>query len=212
MNDLACANSDGVNLGDLATLNLNGFSITGPGGGSGVLCGFTTETTRRVQRCTVNGPGAISNFSGGVFAGAHVRLVTVNHLTVNGNESGIYATYSQVKANDIVANGNTEWGILADRLRGTNIQTNNNGEGGVGANKFSLLGLTATGNGSQGGVIYGSGPIVGSTVTGNDGLGQGYDIISQKRVRLLNTVCGKSAKLDALIPPNVIGSFGCAND
>ena len=205
MNDLICMDRYGVTLEDGATLNLNGFSITGPGsGGVGVLCDS--------GGCAVSGPGDISHFDSGIFGTPDVQVLNVKDVRLRNNEYGIHAAYNGVKVTNVVADDNEGWGILVDRLRGTGIQANNNGEGGVGANKFTLVGLTASGNGREGGLIYGAGSLIRSTVTGNDGLGQGYDVISQKRVRLRNTVCGKSARLDKLDPTKVVGSFGCAND
>src|SRR5262245_36301501 len=60
----------GVYLGGKATLNLNGFTLTGNGSdmSRGVQCGSGERA-----RCTINGPGEIRGFRSGIECGP-VRL------------------------------------------------------------------------------------------------------------------------------------------
>ena len=79
----------------------------------------------------------------------------------------------------------------------------------------------ARGNGSLGGV-YVTSPrgarvtIHGSTILDNDGLSAGYDVITTGRAKLVDTVCGRGARVrESRTTPKtrtVIGSLGCQTD
>jgi hypothetical protein len=228
MNDLTCTDLAsglvGVVVGSGGTLNLNGFHIIGPGstltGGAplvGISCGGTypPSPSKPARNCQVNGPGEITNSQVGLFE-IYVRRAVVNDLTLRGNGQGMIAYARRLTMTNVVADGNDGLGIGGSKIQGTGIETNNNGQGGLGGSKVELSGFTATGNGEFGGLfsLDGRGPalLTDCTITGNDGLGQGYDIVRQGHVRLGNTVCGKSVRLDYSIPNQVIGSYGCTND
>lgn len=223
-NDLVCGSTIGVFLREGATLNLNGFSIVGPGPDfmdpsqdfqgyySGVFCGSLSG--ENFARCTINGPGEISNFNAGINA-ATTRAVTVNDVTVRENRGGLAAPWAtKTVLTNVVANDNLSTGILATNLFGTAIEASNNGLDGILAARIRVTGLTATGNGGSGITpvnFLRPARLVDSTLTGNNGLGQGYDIVWVRGVRLVNTRCGKSARLRSRTY-QVSGSYGCAGD
>lgn len=204
-NDLTCTFPPGfgaaVFLGDRSTLNLNGFRITGdgpdvPGTHIGVYCG--APAGRRLHSCAVNGPGEVTNLGAGLF-GDNARRMTVRDVTLRGNGDGLAGASADLLLTNVVADGNTEVGIYGNRISGTGIQTNDNGDGGLGGERVTVTGLTATGNGAYGGLYKlgraQRGRLTDANVTGNDGGGQGYDITWEGRLRLTNTVCGKSARM-----------------
>ena len=105
---------------------------------------------------------------------------------------------------NVVMNDNVDYAILAggkSKVLGTNVQVNNNRHGGILAAGVKISNLTARGNGAEWGGLYLSrgGSLVDSTVTANNGvvpaIGNGFDIIARKRVRLVNTVCGQTARV-----------------
>src|SRR5262249_43902941 len=140
----------------------------------------------------------------------------VNGVSVPGNGYGVFSFAHRLSLMNVVADGNVSFGVAGSKIEGTGIETNDNGEGGMGGSGVKVSAFTAIGNGQFGGLASlngrGRAVLTDSTLTGNDGLGQGYDIVRQGRVRLVNTVCGKSARMDFSIPNQVVGSYGCAND
>src|SRR4029079_6371988 len=83
--DLRCGPSEvGVFLNGPATLNLNGFSIAGAGTSSinGVQC-----SSRGRSRCTINGPGEIRGFQGGIACG--LGRLEMPDVVLRGKPTGV---------------------------------------------------------------------------------------------------------------------------
>jgi hypothetical protein len=181
-----CEKPYAVELGTGATLRLNGHSITG--GAYGVLC----ET-----RCSVEGPGDISgaSFSAVITYLGQYRL-TLSNLSIHDNSSGIVQA-GTVKLTDVDISNNQLRAIGRARVvKGTNVTANGNGLQAILADRVRLQSLTATGNGDVG-VIGSTGvALENSTVTGNQAGGDGVDILSGRRPRLVNTTCGRSGNMD----------------
>jgi hypothetical protein len=124
MNDLTCNDpatagrfAAAVYLGTGSTLNLNGFHITGDGQGivlgqpggdhDGIYCGAISIATPTIS-CTVNGPGEVKNFGGGVVAGDHLKHMVVNGVTARGNRIGVWGGFGMLSATNVVADDNTQ--------------------------------------------------------------------------------------------------------
>src|SRR5262245_3847382 len=141
MNDLTCTDPatgpSGLVVGTNATLNLNGFRITGPGstvttGGGpfyGIFCGGTPA--KRARTCQVNGPGEVTSFQLGIYAHDAYRAV-VNGVSVPGNGYGVFSFAHRLSLMNVVADGNVGFGVAGSKIEGTGIETNDNGEGGMG--------------------------------------------------------------------------------
>lgn len=213
--DLACGPSgSGVFLGSGATLNLNGFDITGSGGGIGVECASG-------RGCVVNGPGAIVGFEAGIVGAGRV---TVTGISVRSNDVGVATKGGSLKVSGIVATEN-DVGIevVAGRLRGSDLETSRNRDAGIAttATLTKLFALIAVENGGLGGVYVttprgGRVKITGSTILRNNGLAEGYDLITTGRAKLVNTVCGRGARVrESRTSPKtrtIIGRLGCQDD
>jgi hypothetical protein len=159
-----CAALPAVAIDTSATLDMNGHAIVAPDS-SAVMC-------------RSNGPCTVTSTSGrGDISGSGVGIVmrsgklTVSHVDVHDNGSGIYSPLisvrmrltdvtangnggigiraSNLQADGVTANGNGQLGIEANgKIRGTNVTTNDNAWAGTLAGKGAkLAGFTATGNG-----------------------------------------------------------------
>src|SRR5215813_15462375 len=154
--DLVCGPSaqwpfspQGVVLNSGATVSLNGHSITGDGTGVGVDCEPQGGIRSRRNACRVVGPGVISGFELGIGVVGHVA---VEGVIVRGNRYGIsVAKCCRLDVADVVAEDNATAGVYARRLSGSGLRANRNGEVGVWAYGFNLVGLSASGNGLGGG-------------------------------------------------------------
>ena len=198
--DLVCPPvSVGVHLVGGATVALNGFALVGQGTGAGVQC---QGTLSHGAWCTVEGPGEIRSFENAV-AGGGGRL-RLRNVALRFNRHGVlYKAPRVIELLHVVATDN-DIGISArgGRVRGHDVVTSRNRQAGVWTNSITkFVRLTATGNGAFGGVF--TAPfrrsdvtrLIDSTITGNDGLGQGYDVLSTGRLRLINTTCGRGARI-----------------
>jgi hypothetical protein len=214
--NLACgAHGAAVRLGRRATLNLNGFTLAGPGAAEngGVACG---------RRCTVNGPGEIRGFGVGI-SGINVRVANVA-LRFN-SEAGVSIKGGRLVLSNVVATDN-RIGILfagGRRLLGRDVEAHDNELAGVWANgrRVKLVRLTAMRNGRFGGVAFfppsrlAKPRLVASTIIDNDGLGEGFDVLARRPgVRLVDSLCGRGAKVQGPRTSDltVIGPLGCADD
>jgi hypothetical protein len=225
--DVSCIGAFiGVTLGNAATLNLNGHSLTG-GFNDGVRC--------LGRRCTVIGPGTIASSSvadgiNGIEAGASAR-VTVHGLRVTGFTNGvlrggrgktvatdamfdhnIVGIMGDVKATNVDASNNMTGGIAAGRkASGSNVVTSGNGAFGIEVvgGSVRMSNLVADDNGTVG--IYAQKVrLRDSDVTGNNGFALGIDVASASKPGLRNTTCGKSHQLLASIIPTPWGV--CSQD
>jgi hypothetical protein len=204
--------AQGVRLHPGATLALNGFRIAGDGSGVGVDC---MSTGRGPDRCAIEGPGEVRGFYAGVNCGG--CRMAVQDVIFRANTNGIYIPLAgQLVAERVVASDNTEIGIWASGVRGSDIEASRNGSQGLVANgRLRVRRVDATANGGPG-IVGGakSSHVKDSVVTDNDAAGDGYDIQSTGPVRLTRTTCGRSAKLRYVSQEEfkIVGSFGCAND
>ncbi len=187
-----------VHLGQRATLEMDGFSISAvaPGQlGAGVFCDAT---------CKVRGPGTIS---GAVGWGVKAYSARVFDLMVHDNFRGIstirlrlFDTTTTANAlggeaytmslNGGAATGNSPYGgLVAHVLRAKDFTASNNATDGFSGDFVSLTRVVANGNGLYGAQAARTIAIRDSTLTGNGTA----DIASGSRPRLINTTCGTSA-------------------
>jgi hypothetical protein len=211
--DLVCPRG-AVILASGASLNLNGFTLTGTGAGTGVEC-----TSGR--GCSVNGPGAIVGFEAGLSGAGRV---SVTGIAVRGNDVGFTTKGGTFTLTGAVANENRVGvQVVAGRLRVDGFEASGNSEAGIQttASQVRLTSLVARGNGGLGGVYVttprgGTVKIRSSTILDNDGLFAGYDVITTGRAKLVATVCGRGARVrESRTSPKartVIGSLGCQDD
>ena len=210
--DLTCASTTtAVVLEEVATLQMNGHSISGAG--TGVFCN---------SRCTVQGPGGIvgaTNF--GIVTSTNPRpRVLVEDVTIR-DGAGSAIAFGQPGSLDLrnVTVANNGAGVAATnagRIRGTNVVVTNNANGGVQARRLRFTGLTLQGNGAPGLLTFKGGVhLVDSTLTGNNsGMGD-LDLATRRRPGLYNTTCGRSARVPdpPAIPAPTDPSWGvCTND
>ena len=204
-----------------STLNLNGHTISGTSttSGTGIQCGGR----RSDGFCVVHGPGLITNFGVAVVGGgASLRLEA---LTARGNGSGLaHKAPRLIELVDVDMSDNAEYGITArgGRMRLANVTANHNGIGGVLAPVVKMAHVTAIGNGRDGGVFltfksHRATRIIDSTITGNDGLGQGFDLLTTRPVRLMNTTCARGARVrttsdGGVETTTIVHRLGCAED
>ncbi len=214
----------GVHLGPGAALNLNGFTLTGNGALSsqGVQC-----LNRRGARCTINGPGEIRGFGAGVSC-AGVRL-EVRDVVLRFNRNGISCKaprrieLSRVGATDNEVGIDVQGG--GGPLRGHDVEVSHNSTAGINARVVTdLVRLIAVGNGEGGGLyVLMAGRsrrrlvrLTDSTVVDNDGLGGGFDVLTNGRATLVDTVCGRGARLRVKLRPpyttTLAGRLGCSDD
>lgn len=213
-NDLVCAagptwpfSAPGIRLEPGAKLRMNGFTISGDGTGTGVMC--------TNGPCTIEGPGEVRTFWAGVNCGG--CRVVARDVAVRENVEGIYVPLSgTLDARRVIASDNLRSGIWAQTVRATDVEASGNGANGVSANdRLRVRRLDATANGGSR-VLGGHtrSRLVDSTVTGNDVAGDGYDVVSTGALRLVRSACGKSARIRYWSQEeyDIVGSFGCAND
>jgi hypothetical protein len=113
---------------------------------------------------------------------------------------------------------NNGGGAIADcsglKLKGENVTITNNGTG-ICGDGIKLKNATITGNGVAGIFSWTARvKLKDSTVTGNDAGGNGFDIVTSKRPRLVDSTCGRSAQVAPLATPDAGSpSWGvCTND
>ena len=206
----------GLMLGDRASLQLNGHTLTN----GAVLCS---------RSCAVAGPGTLSGGLGiqallnlrvdgplDVQGGGVVLALgrgTLTDLTVSGAGNGFGIDIEGIlRATNVTSNGNGIGIVAEQKFVGTNITTNDNAYGGIFAlAKLRLTGLTASGNGfdpnkGRGGVIHSAerGParLFDSTVTGNFYKGTTpVDLFTTNMPRLVRSTCDHSSVLEGTNNP-----------
>jgi hypothetical protein len=110
-------------------------------------------------------------------------------------------------------------------LRGYDVEVSRNSRAGINARVVTdLVRLTAVGNGEGGGLyVLMAGRsrrrlvrLIDSTVVDNDGLGGGFDALTNGRATLVDTVCGRGARLRVKQRPpyttTVVRRLGCTDD
>ena len=119
ISNLIC-NNDGLIVGDKNTrIDLNGFSIKGPGINSskvGIMIGGQ-------ENVSIMGNGMISGFQSGVYISGSNNIVTKN-VNINNNKVAIYITGTKIT--DIIGNmlNNNTIGISSHSNNQTNIKYN----------------------------------------------------------------------------------------
>jgi len=210
--DLTCASTiTAVELEDLATLQMNGHSISGAG--IGVFC---------FRGCTVQGPGEIigaTNF--GIVTSTNPRpRVLVEDVTIrDGARSAIaFGAPGSLDLRNVTVtnNGGGVIATNAGRIRGTNVIITNNASVGAQARRLRFTGLTLQGNGAPGLISFRGGVhLAGSTLSGNNsGMGD-LDLATRRRPGVYNTTCGRSARVPdpPVIPAPTDPSWGvCTSD
>jgi hypothetical protein len=237
-NDMSCNGAFiGVGLGENATLDLNGHSITGT---------FYPDPPRAVEcrgvRCTILSSNGTGRIGGGDFVAVEIGLFTYNRarLTISdvdlhdaragiqGSAFVLYPRKTQVRAERVRSHGHAEYGIWVQKLTARDVDASDNGGVGASADKLSAVNMTASGNAYSGlfgerisakGLVANDNGDAGvravvaslrnATLTGNDGLGIGADIATVRKPHVQNVTCGKSQILGG------VGGQGwgvCAND
>jgi hypothetical protein len=191
--ELVCTSS-AVFLGERSTLLMNGHTIAG----GGVFC--------TGHKCTIEGPGAITGAGSCGLESMNRRLpfhLFARDVDIHDNRCGIFPgrlstlTFTNVQIRNQIYDGIS--GIdnrAVARVFGTGITVSGNGGVGIHAARVVLRGSTIQGNGGIG--ILGVRGLVelldSTTVTGND-LVNGLDVGSRRRPHVVDSTCGKSAKL-----------------
>ena len=118
--NLNCNSGDGIIVGGPNTvINMNGFSITGPGQDSSKV-GIMIPN---VDNVVVNGPGSLSNFQAGVLL-TGTNGFTINSVILSNNQIGTFMTGAekvQVKQNIIQGNS---IGVASHSSSGSKISSN----------------------------------------------------------------------------------------
>jgi len=173
--NLNCSGGDGiVGGGPNTVINMNGFSITGPGQDSSKV-GIMVPNVADVA---VNGPGSISNFqAGALLTGANG--FTINSVILSDNQIGTFMTgaeNAQVQQNIIEGNS---IGVASHSSTGTAIDSNlMNGNLLAGVTFVNTHGSSVTMNniiGSQNGIFL-DGQSSNNTVSANNVLDNVIDL------------------------------------
>ena len=215
-NDLDCHASGiesalGVTLQRGGTLEMNGFTIRGDGGGMGIVA-----SGRARDQIAINGPGEITDVDIGIAGGgARVRIrdVVAHHNTYGFT----FKVSRRIEMTRVTMNDNV-YGITANgaHLIGVDVEASHNTDVGIWVNGIgSLTRLTAVGNGGSGVSWTRRLRIVDSTITGNDGLDAGFDVLTTGTVKLVNSTCERGARIRSdyvTHTSTVIGRLSCASD
>lgn len=230
--DLSCAGAFiGVRLMERATLRMEGHRIIGtftPDPPRAVECAG--------KRCKIVGPGEIA---GGDFVGVTIGMFTpdtrldITDVNIHDCREGIVGKYGfsiksrvralrvrtsntagagiwadDIRAVDVHANGNRGVGLTGRRMRAIDVEASNNRASGIFGDRFWAKGLRANANGDCG-VRTLTAALRNATLTGNHGFGEGIDLATAFRPRVVATTCGKSAVIGAVQGSN----WGvCADD
>src|SRR5262249_43335543 len=204
--DLACSAQTGVTLGQGATLQMNGHSITDDLNTLGYLGVYCSG-----GRCRIEGPGELSMFAIALNMGR--GTMELSGLDLHDNVDGAVVGTFRVVANNVNCHDNTECLVarslratgftatghntaaitVSKSIRGSDSSGSNNARGGIIPRRFSLTDLTATGNGYPALVASGGGTLTDSTLTGNGMVAGGVDLATEGRPRNQNTTCGQSS-------------------
>jgi hypothetical protein len=226
-NDMSCGGAFiAVGLGENATLDLNGHSITGT---------FYPDPPRAVEcrgvKFTIRSSNGTGRIGGGDFVAVEIGLFTYNRARllisdvdlhdaragIQGSAFLAYPRDTQVRARRVAAHGHAEYGIWVTRLTAWNVDASDNGGVGVSADKLRGISMTASNNGRSGifggsisvkglvaddngdaGVRVVSASLRDATLTGNDGYGIGADLMTVRHPHVGNTMCGKSQVIGGL--------------
>lgn len=162
------------------TLDLNGFSISGPGSctgtGSTIMCSGSTaqgilSTSPPFDRTTVKN-GYISGFSAAIsLSGGGV--VENMRLVNNVNRGMVCTNHCAIFNSEALRNGGIGFDVDGDAARIDNVTARGNGSNGVDASFRSsiVLNTTTAANGGAGIAIGDAGRVEGSTAFQNEGAG-----------------------------------------
>jgi len=207
-NDIDCTGSPerlaAVYLGDQATLQLNGHTITARSDIDGVVGDVA-------RRCAIIGPGVITGAATGI-VGAKTRM-TITSVTLTGNRNAIDLPLGRLDLIDVTSSS-TFAGISGGDIRATRLAvTTNSGGNCIMGSKLRGVDVTVTGchtgitmlrsvrveglddrDNLTVGVTATRVRLINSVVTGNIFIGQALDILSRRRPVLTNTTCDASAQ------------------
>lgn len=183
-------------------------TVTGPGeiygtNSPAVTVGWNSDL-RTVRRAHLNISNVnIHDCADGV-SGAQGRVqtrITATDVTLS-HSGGIGA--SILNLTNVSVDHSAVCGIGGTKVRGTNVTTNDNTRCGIFTDKvLSIDGLVATGNGAPGVYAGGFVKLKNSTVTGNIFLDIGpdaaMDVVTTRFPTFLDSICGKSQKVAAVI-------------
>jgi hypothetical protein len=217
-NDIVCSGAEGIGVGRRATLQLNGFSISG--GTVGVRC--------LINRCTVEGPGEIHDIGACAVSSPQnigpIRFY-LRDLDLHDSQCGVgpgSGSQAKVFLENVVVRDNVADGIGgisahgAGHVRGTNVDVSNNGGRGLFGKQISLEIATIEDNGAAGLFNwFGVTSLRNVSVTGNDAAGNGFDVATHKRPKARDLSCGRSVVVPKVPaqPTACSPSWGvCSND
>jgi len=213
----APSGSRAVAMGNRATLQLQGNSITAPPDGIGVACDG--------RKCTIEGPGWLlaaplpqTSLAGVVAAknvvvsgGLEIYRNQTGVLCVDGTArlsglilraNGIGVDAKVVKAERIFVIDSERTGIAASRsVRGEAIEVRGSGWAGIATRGFKIDGLVATTNGyagtTSGGAVLATrrGTLLNSLLSANAFNGVPLDLTTGRAPKLIDSSCEHSAML-----------------
>jgi parallel beta-helix repeat protein len=137
-------------VADFVTLDLNGYTIAGPGSGFGIY------STGPGRRATQMHDGSVTNFERGIaLEGDSHKCERVRAL---GNNVGVSLDGGGFVVQEVHASSNGTFGIwgLGSGHSVRNNQVNQNGDSGInlsGSSRCSIIGNTVLGNGVGGGIV-----------------------------------------------------------
>lgn len=118
--NIVCKGKDGLIVGDdNTTINLNGYSIQGPGENSNKV-GIPVPHANNV---VINGPGAISNFQAGILITGS-KNTEVNRVTFEGNKIAVFITNGSGTAIEQNFIGPNTLGVASHSSSGLQIHAN----------------------------------------------------------------------------------------
>jgi hypothetical protein len=220
-------------LGAGATLDLNGFAVTGdiacaPGlcaitstGTAGSVVGQISAERAKVEDADIDCAGAavgitvarkltlnrvtVTNCSRyGIARAVGPANVRAENLAITSCAVGMELNSGTLRGSAITLSDNTGAGLYAGKALLTDVTAAGNGSWGLSAAKrLTVRGGSITGNGEAGIVaVYGKVNVHNANVSGN-----GVDIASARRPRVVNTTCGTSRIFaDATIQPDSWGA------
>src|SRR5262249_10618266 len=216
-NDLACGAGSfaaAVQLGQLATLRLNGHPLSGPTAGGRVVDASGSariEVPGEIDSAVgawVGVDGA-SLFMDGGSTGIDVHDCGIGVAVVNGkatltnvilrDNAGPGAFAERMKATDVTATGNAAQGLNAHNLKAVAVTASGNGIFGLGGDRVLIHGATVDGNGRFGVSSFAGSVSAKDVVITNSGE---VGILARKKVVLKDSSVTGTGPGTGDFPPN----------